>query len=52
MAYPHILQVSEWLDRKEERQHYVIGVKEHKTAAHQVAVFALSEEEERVSSSQ
>ena len=52
MGYPHFLQVGEWVDRKEDRQHYVIGVKEHKTAAHQVAMFALSEEEERVSSSQ
>ncbi|XP_030274546.1 uncharacterized protein LOC115582623 [Sparus aurata] len=40
------MTVNEWAKRKKEEQYYVIGVKQHKTAAHQVAIFALSEEEE------
>lgn len=53
LIYPHFfLKVNEWAKRKKEEQYYVIGVKQHKTAAHQVAIFALSEEEESVRSSQ
>lgn len=46
------LQAADGLGRVKHDQHWVIGVKEHKTAAaEQVAAFALLEEEARVSSS-
>ena len=58
---PSVVQnmtVSEWLSRgrgtsKETGEPFwVVGVKEHKTSAHQVATFALSKEQEQVSSQQ
>ena len=44
------MTVSEWLSRKMHDSRYVIGVKEHKTSAQDVAAFALSMEQEHVSS--
>lgn len=58
---PSVVQnmtVSEWQSRgrgtsNETGETFcVVGVKEHKTSAHQVATFALSEEQEQVSSQQ
>lgn len=44
--------MKEWSVRKTvESGHAIVGVKEHKTAAQQVATFALSQEEEMVNSS-
>ena len=44
------MQVQEWVARRQDEQGYaVVGVKEHKTAAQQVATFALTQEEELVS---
>ena len=47
MGYPHFLQVSDWLERKKQGENHVVSVKEHKTGAHNVVVFALSTEEEK-----
>ena len=47
MGYPHFLQVNEWLQRKKHGENHVVSVKEHKTGAHYVVVFALSTEEEK-----
>ena len=46
MAYPHFLQVSEWLGRTQKTDHAIIYVKDHKTAAQFVAGIALSRQEE------
>ncbi|XP_072563142.1 uncharacterized protein [Paramormyrops kingsleyae] len=44
------MTVEEWMTRTTDESGYaVIGVKEHKTSAHQVACFALPNEEEMVS---
>ncbi|XP_060756673.1 uncharacterized protein LOC132867684 [Neoarius graeffei] len=41
------MTVTEWVNRKLEGQHFIIGVKHHKNSSTHVVVFALSEEEER-----
>lgn len=46
MAYPHFFQVAEWLERRQETEHSIVFVKEHKTAAHFVVGLALSKQEE------
>ncbi|XP_013855926.1 uncharacterized protein LOC106511726 [Austrofundulus limnaeus] len=40
------MTVEEWMARKPVKEHCVVGVKEHKTAAQEVAMFALTQEEE------
>ena len=46
------MQVEEWILRqRNESGHAIVGVKDHKNGAQQVAVFALSPEQELVSSS-